>query len=102
MSVLTITGENFEVEVTQATGKVLLDFWAPWCGPCQMMSPVIDELSEEISDIKFGKINIDEQQELAAKFGVMSIPTLLLMEDGKLVQTSVGALPKSDVLKLLG
>lgn len=101
MAIITLTAENFEAEVAQAKGKVMVDFWAPWCGPCQMMGPVIDEISGEITDVKFGKVNIDEQQELAAQFGVMSIPTLLVFEDGKVADTSVGALPKAAVLKLL-
>ena len=102
MAVVTITKENFEQEVLQSTKPVLLDFWASWCGPCRMLSPVVDEVAEERSDVKVGKVNVDEQPDLAAEFGVMSIPTLLVFRDGKLASQSVGARPKSGVLALLG
>ena len=98
MAVITITKENFETEVLKSAQPVLLDFWAAWCGPCRMLSPVVDE----VADVKVGKVNVDEQPELAAEFGVMSIPTLLLFENGKLVRQAVGARPKSGVLELLG
>ncbi len=101
MSVMNITKNNFQEEVINSEKPVLLDFWAEWCGPCRMMSPVVDEISEERSDIKVGKINVDEQQELAAKFGIMSIPTLVVMKDGKIVNQSVGAGPKSRILAML-
>lgn len=81
---------------------VLLDFWASWCGPCRMLSPVVDEVAEERTDVKVGKVNVDEQPDLAAQFGVMSIPTLLVFEQGKLVRQAVGARPKAGVLELLG
>ena len=102
MAVVTITKENFEQEVLQSTKSVLLDFWASWCGPCRMLSPVVDEVAEERTDVKVGKVNVDEQPELAGQFGVMSIPTLLVFEQGKLVRQAVGARPKAGVLDLLG
>ena len=102
MAVITITKENFEAEVLKSAQPVLLDFWAAWCGPCRMLSPIVDEVAEERTDVKVGKVNVDEQPDLAAEFGVMSIPTLLLFENGKLVRQSVGARPKSGVLELLG
>lgn len=100
MSTISITSKNFEKEVLNSDKPVLLDFWASWCGPCKMVSPIIDEISRENSSIKVGKINIDEQPELASKFGVMSIPTLVVMKDGKLVKSMVGAKPKSSILKM--
>ena len=102
MAVITITKENFETEVLKSAQPVLLDFWATWCGPCRMLSPIVDEVAEERTDVKVGKVNVDEQPDLAAEFGVMSIPTLLVFRDGKLVNQSVGARPKSGVLALLG
>jgi thioredoxin 1 len=102
MAVVTITKDNFETEVLQSTQPVLLDFWATWCGPCRMLSPIVDEVAEERADVKVGKVNVDEQPELASQFGVMSIPTLLVFENGKLVNQSVGAKPKAAVLALLG
>lgn len=102
MAVVTITKENFEQEVLQSAKPVLLDFWASWCGPCRMLSPVVDEVAEERTDVKVGKVNVDEQPELAGEFSVMSIPTLLVFEQGKLVRQAVGARPKASVLELLG
>ena len=102
MAVVTSTKENFEQEVLQSAKPVLLDFWASWCGPCRMLSPVVDEVAEERTDVKVGKVNVDEQPELAGQFGVMSIPTLLVFEQGKLVRQAVGARPKASVLELLG
>ena len=102
MAVVTITKENFEQEVLQSAKPVLLDFWACWCGPCRMLSPVVDEVAEERTDVKVGKVNVDEQPELAGQFGVMSIPTLLVFEQGQLVRQAVGARPKASVLELLG
>ena len=102
MAVITITKENFAQEVLQSEKPVLLDFWASWCGPCRMLSPIVDEVAEERSDVKVGKVNVDEQPELAGEFGVMSIPTLLVFREGKLVRQAVGARPKAGVLELLG
>ena len=102
MAVITITKENFAQEVLQSEKPVLLDFWASWCGPCRMLSPIVDEVAEERGDVKVGKVNVDEQPELAGQFGVMSIPTLLVFEQGQLVRQAVGARPKASVLELLG
>ena len=102
MAVITITKENFAQEVLQSEKPVLLDFWASWCGPCRMLSPIVDEVAEERTDVKVGKVNVDEQPELAGESGVMSIPTLLVFEQGKLVRQAVGARPKASVLDLLG
>ena len=101
MAVMTITKENFEKEVLDSREPVLLDFWASWCGPCRMVSPIVDEIAEEVTDKKVGKVNVDEQQELAERFGVMSIPTLVVMKNGKIAQQAVGARPKSDILAML-
>ncbi len=101
MSVITITKENFENEILNSNKPVLLDFWASWCGPCRMVSPIIDEIAEERADIKVGKINVDEEGELAMQFGVMSIPTLIVIKDGKVTHQSAGARPKEDILALL-
>ena len=101
-AVINITKENFAQEVLHSEKPVLLDFWASWCGPCRMLSPVVDEVAEERTDVKVGKVNVDEQPELAGEFGVMSIPTLLVFEQGKLVRQAVGARPKAGVLELLG
>lgn len=102
MEPITITTENFDAEVLHSEKPVLLDFWASWCGPCRMLSPIVDEVAEERTDVKVGKVNVDEQPELAGQFGVMSIPTLLVFEQGKLVRQAVGARPKASVLDLLG
>ena len=102
MAVITITQEHFAQEVLQSEKPVLLDFWASWCGPCRMLSPIVDEVAEERGDVKVGKVNVDEQPELAGEFGVMRIPTLLVFEQGKLVRQAVGARPKASVLDLLG
>ncbi len=102
MSVIKITKENFEQEVLQAEKPVLIDFWAAWCGPCKMMSPVIDELAADHPEIKVAKINIDEEMELAQKYGVMSIPTVVLFEGGQPKETSIGYVPKASIEKMLG
>ena len=101
MSVITITQDYFRQEVVESDKPVLLDFWADWCGPCQMMGPVVDEIAGERPDIKVGKVNVTEQQELAAAFQIMSIPALMVFQDGKVVRQSVGARPKEQILSLL-
>ena len=101
MSVITITKDNFQKEVMDSKVPVLLDFWASWCGPCRMVSPIVDEIAEERTDVKVGKINVDEQPELASSFRVMSIPTLLVMKDGKIANQSVGARPKDQIEAML-
>jgi thioredoxin 1 len=102
MSALTITKNNFEAEVIHSPVPVLLDFWAGWCGPCRMIAPIIETIGEELQGkVKVGKINVDEQPELAARFGVMSIPTLVAMKDGKISATKVGVRPKEDILGML-
>ena len=101
MAVITITKDNVKSEVLESDKPVLLDFWATWCGPCRMVSPIVDEISEERSDIKVGKINVDEQMELAQQFRIVSIPTLVVMKDGQIANKAVGAMPKEDILALL-
>ncbi len=101
MAELTITSANFEELVLKSEKPVLLDFWATWCGPCQMIAPTIHEISEERSDIVVGKVNVDEEMQLAMQFGISSIPTLLVFKGGKLVNQGVGLLPKASVLKLI-
>ena len=103
MSVKTLTKDNFTTEVLQSDQAVLLDFWAPWCGPCRMVSPIVDQVAAEVDGrAKVGKVNVDEQPELAAQFGVMSIPTLVVMKQGKAVATRVGAQSKQAILNMLG
>ena len=102
MSALTGTMENFQKEVMESKQTVLLDFWAPWCGPCKMVSPLVDEIADENTEIKVCKINVDEQPALAARFQVMSIPTLVVMKEGKIVNQSAGAKPKQQILDMLG
>ena len=101
MSVIKITAANFAEEVLQSEKTVLIDFWASWCGPCRMLSPVVDEIAEEHSEIKVGKINVDDESELAQKFGIMSIPTLAVFKDGKFVDMQVGVRPKQSILDML-
>lgn len=101
MSAKKITIDNFDAEVVNSDKKVLLDFWASWCGPCRMVGPVIDELADEQPDYMIGKVNVDEQPELAQKFGIMSIPSLIVMENGKVLKSSVGAKPKEQILAML-
>lgn len=101
MSALNITKNNFHEEVVQSDKPVLLDFWASWCGPCQMVGPIVDEIAGERPDTKVGKVNVDEERELAAVFNVMNIPTLVVVKDGKIVNQAMGARPKEQILSLL-
>ena len=101
MSVLHITKENFNAEVVNSDRPVLLDFWATWCGPCRMVGPLVEEIAAEHAEIKVGKINVDEQPELAAQFQIMSIPTLMVVKNGKITQRVVGARPKAQILALV-
>lgn len=101
MSVLMITNDNFDEEVIKSDKPVLLDFWASWCGPCRMLSPVVDRIAEDRDDIKVGKINIDEQPELATQFEITSIPTLMIIKDGKVTNKAVGALPREAIEALI-
>lgn len=101
MSILTITTDNFQTEVMESEQTVLLDFWAVWCGPCQMLSPIVDEIAEEHPEIKVGKINVDEESVLAEAFRVMSIPTLVVIRDGKIVNSAVGVQPKAAIEGML-
>ena len=100
--VTVITKDNFQAEVLQSDKPVLVDFWAAWCGPCKMLSPVVDQIAEENPDIKVGKINVDDEPELAGQFGVMSIPTLFVFKDGQIAGQSVGVRPKDFILGMLG
>ena len=101
MSAININKNNFQNEIMDSEKTVLLDIWAPWCAPCRMVVPIIEEIAGERPDIKDGKINVDEQPELASKFGIMSIPTLVVMKNGKIVQQISGARPKSAILEML-
>ena len=101
MSVIEITKNNFQEEVLKSDKKVLVDFWAEWCGPCRMLGPTIEELAEKIDDVKFAKLNVDEEIPVALKYRVSSIPCLILFEDGKEVKRSVGLIPKEEVLEFI-
>lgn len=103
MSEMNITKNNFEQEVLHSDKPVLIDFWAPWCGPCRMLSPVISEIAEEYGDkVKVCKVNVDDEGELAASFNVMSIPTLVVVKDGKVTNSSIGVRPKAQIVKMMG
>ncbi len=101
MSAINVNKNNFNQEVMHSSKPVLMDFWAPWCGPCRMVAPLVEEIAEERADIKVVKVNVDEEQELAMQFGVMSIPTLVVMKNGKIVNQAVGARSKGQILAML-
>ncbi|MBP3780824.1 MAG: thioredoxin [Selenomonas sp.] len=101
MATTVLTNDNFKAEVLDFSGTVLIDFWAEWCGPCRMLGPVIDEVAAENPQIKVGKVNVDQQQELAAQFGIMSIPTLLVFKNGTKTNESIGLVPKEQVENLI-
>ena len=101
MSIMNIDKANFTQEVVNSDVPVLLDFWAPWCGPCRRVGPILDEIAQERTDIKVGKVNVDEQPDLAGQFGVMSIPTMVVLQNGRVVNQAMGARPKEQILSLL-
>ena len=101
MATVTVTKDNFDSVVLQSNKTVILDFWATWCGPCRMIAPIVEEIVEENEDLLLGKINVDEEMELAVRFQISSIPTLIVIRDGQAVKTMVGCRPKQDILKLL-
>ena len=101
MSVIKLTNEMYETEVVKSDKPVLIDFYADWCGPCKMVSPIVDEIADERDDVKVCKVNVDEQPDLAMQFGVMSIPTLIVMKNGEESAREVGAIPKSTILELI-
>ena len=101
MPILHITKENFEAEVLESKVPVLLDFWATWCGPCRMIAPIVEEIAEERQDIKVGKIDVDEQMDLAIRFQITSIPTLIVLQNGKVIATAIGMRPKEKILEML-
>ena len=101
MAVIHLTKENFKEEVLESKGPVLVDFWATWCGPCQMVGPIVEEMASEVTDAKICKVDVDEQPELAREYRVMSIPTFLVFKDGQVVKRDMGAKPKSELMELL-
>jgi len=101
MNVIELTKENFEQEVMKSTKPVLIDFWASWCGPCRMIGPIVEEVAKEVTHAKVGKINVDDQPELAQQFQITNIPTLVVMKDGKIVNKAVGGRPKADLVEML-
>lgn len=101
MTAININKNNFQSEVMNSDKPVLLDFWAPWCGPCRMVVPIVEEIAGERSDIKVGKVNVDEEQELAGQFGIMTIPTLVVMKNGKIVKQVSGARPKKEIFEMI-
>lgn len=101
MSILTITKENFQKEVIESDQLVLIDFWASWCGPCKMLSPIIDQIAEKVTNVKIGKVNVDEQQELAQQYQVMSIPTLVIIKNGQVVKKVTGLKSQSEIIDML-
>lgn len=101
MNIVTVTSESFQSDVLDFKGTVLVDFWAAWCGPCRMLAPILEQLAEENPQIRIAKVNVDEQPQLGSKFNIMSIPTVMIFKDGKLVNTSVGLRPKEDFLQYL-
>jgi len=101
MAIVNANKDNFKNEVLLSDKPVLLDFWAPWCGPCRMVGPVLEQISNERSDVKVVKVNIDEELELAREYGIMSIPTIMVVKDGKVVNQSLGAKPKNQILSML-
>ncbi len=102
MAVIELTKENFEREVLSSDKTVLVDFWASWCGPCRMLSPVVDEIAEEVTDVKVGKVNVDNEEELAMRYGIMSIPTLIVFRGGEVKAQTMGVQPKAAILEMLG
>ena len=101
MSAININQTNFPAEVLRSDRPILLDFWAPWCGPCRMVGPILEKIAAERPDVKVGKVNVDEQPELAGQFGITSIPTLMVLKNGEIVNQAMGARPKSQILALL-
>jgi thioredoxin 1 len=101
MSVLTVTKDNYETEVKQSDKPVLLDFWAPWCGPCKMIAPIIDEIAAEQQDVRVGKVNVTEEPDLVSEFGIMNIPALMLVKDGQTINELIGANPKEAILQMI-
>lgn len=101
MALIQLSSSNYEAEVMQSTQPVLIDFWASWCGPCKMLSPVVEAIAEEVTDFKVASCNVDDEMELAAQFGVQSIPTLVVMKDGKEANRSIGVIPKEQILALV-